>query len=73
MSSAHVDTLMPEHGVRYGQSMTSTEVQQQNTARVQGGGAAILPDHAPPGLIVAANMRIEVTQEDEGTPRRGPP
>ena len=63
MPSAHVDTFMPEHGVCYEQSMTSTEVQQQNTVWVQIRGAS-LPDHAPPGLTVAANVNIEVTQED---------
>ena len=55
MQSAHVDTFMPEHGVCYGQSVTSTEVQEQNTARVQVRGG-ILPDHAPPWLTAAANM-----------------
>ena len=30
--NAHMDTFMPQHGV---QSVTSTEVQQQNTARLQ--------------------------------------
>lgn len=44
----HIDTFMPEHGVPYGQFVTSTEVQQQNTAWVHVRGA-ILPDHSPPG------------------------
>ena len=48
----------------------STEVQQQNISRVQVRGS-IPPDHAPPVLTVAANVSIEVTQEDEGIPRRG--
>ena len=60
---------MPEHGVHYGQTVTSTEVQQQNTAWVQFRGA-ILSDNTPPGLTVAANVSIEVTQEDEVIPRR---
>ena len=54
---------------RHGQSMTSTEIQQHNTAPVQVRGA-ILPDHAKPGLTVAANVAIKVTQEDDGIPRR---
>ena len=52
-----MDTFMPEHGVCYGQSVMNTEVQQQNTARVQIRGA-ILRDHAHPGLTVAANVSI---------------
>ena len=61
---------MPEHGLSHGQSVASTEVQQQNTARVQLRGA-ILPDHAPPGLTGAANVSIKVIQEGEVIPRRG--
>ena len=60
---------MPEHGVRYGQSVRSTDVQQQNTTRVQVRGAIHL-SHTPPGLTVTATVSIEVTQEDEGIPRR---
>ena len=65
----HVDTFMPEHGVLNGQSVTSTEVQQENAARVQIRGA-IRPDQAPPGLTVATNVSIEVTQKDEEILRR---
>ena len=32
---------------------------------------AILPDHTPLVLTVAANLSIEVTQQEEGIPRRG--
>ncbi|KAK3565959.1 hypothetical protein QTP86_023367 [Hemibagrus guttatus] len=38
---------MLEHGVFYGQVVTSTEVQQQDTTRVQIRGA-VPPNHAPP-------------------------
>ena len=53
---------MPEHAVCYGQSVTSAEVQQQNTALVQigVGGGGILPSQAPPGLTVTANVSIKV-------------
>ena len=68
--SAHLDTFTPEHGVSYGQSMTSTEIQQQNTARVQVKGT-ILSNHAPPGLSVIANVSFEITEEDEGISRGG--
>ena len=42
---------------------------QQNSTRFQFSGV-ILPDHALPGLTVAAKVSIEVTQEDEGIPRK---
>ncbi|KAK3562418.1 hypothetical protein QTP86_033559 [Hemibagrus guttatus] len=42
---------MLEHGVRYGQAVTSTEVQQQDTTRVQIRGT-VPPNHAPPAVIV---------------------
>lgn len=45
--------------------VTSTDVQQQNTTRAQVRGA-VLPDHTPPGLIVAAIVGIEVPQENVG-------
>ena len=60
-----MDTLMLEHGVRFGQAVSRTEVQKQNTAWVQI-GAAVPPNHALPGLTVIACMSIEVPQEDEG-------
>lgn len=41
---------------------TVQQVQQQNTSQIQIKGA-ILPDDAPPGLIVAANVSFEVTEE----------
>ena len=56
-----MNTLMFEHGVRYGQIVTSTEVQQQNTTRVQT-GEAIPPNHTPPGNTVAAHVSTEVPQ-----------
>ena len=56
-----MDTLMSEHGVRYGQSMMSTEVQQQNTTLIQIGGA-VPPNHTLPGLTVIAHVSIELPQ-----------
>ncbi|KAK3533260.1 hypothetical protein QTP70_014330 [Hemibagrus guttatus] len=46
---------MLEHGVHYGQAVTSTEVQQQDTTRVQIRGA-VPPNHATPGITVIAHM-----------------
>ncbi|XP_040908613.1 NLR family CARD domain-containing protein 3-like [Toxotes jaculatrix] len=48
-----MDTLS-EHGVHYGQTVTSTEVQQQNTIRVLI-GVAVPPNHASPGVTVDAH------------------
>ncbi|KAK3543782.1 hypothetical protein QTP70_027199 [Hemibagrus guttatus] len=60
---------MLEHGVCYGQALTSTEVQQQDTTRVQIRGA-VPPNHAPPGITVIAHMGIEIPQQNYGVPRR---
>ncbi|KAK3566093.1 hypothetical protein QTP86_025702 [Hemibagrus guttatus] len=60
---------MFEHGVRYGQAVTSTEVQQQDTTRVQIRGA-VPPNHAPPGITVVAHMGVEVPQQNYGVPSR---
>ena len=61
MPSAPVDTLVLEHGVRDGQTATSTEVQQRNTTRIQIRGA-VPPNHASPGITVIAHVRVEVPQ-----------
>ncbi|KAK3558650.1 hypothetical protein QTP86_022968 [Hemibagrus guttatus] len=58
---------MLEHGVRYGQALTSTEVQQQDTTQVQIRGA-VPPHHAPPGITVVAHMGVEVPQQNYGVP-----
>ncbi|KAK3553302.1 hypothetical protein QTP86_033110, partial [Hemibagrus guttatus] len=58
---------MLEHGVCYGQAVTSTEVQQQDTTRVQIRGA-VPPNHAPPGITVVAHMGVEVPQQNYGVP-----
>ena len=50
-----METLMLEHGIRYGQTVTSTEVQQQNTTRVQI-GEAVPPSHTPPGNTVTEGV-----------------
>ncbi|KAK3554715.1 hypothetical protein QTP70_032636 [Hemibagrus guttatus] len=60
---------MLEHGVCYGQAVTSTEVQQQDTTRVQIRWA-VPPNHAPPGIIVVAHMGVEVPQQNYGVPSR---
>ncbi|KAK3541584.1 hypothetical protein QTP86_033098 [Hemibagrus guttatus] len=60
---------MLEHGVRYGQAVTSTEVQQQDTTRVQIRGA-VPPNHDPPGITVVAHMGVEVPQQNYGVPSR---
>uniref|UniRef100_A0A8C2WTY4 LDL receptor related protein 1 n=1 Tax=Cyclopterus lumpus TaxID=8103 RepID=A0A8C2WTY4_CYCLU len=62
---------MFQHGVRYGQTVASTEVQQQNTIRVQI-GQAVPPNHAPPGFSVIAHVSVEVSQENYGVGRRRP-
>ena len=51
--------------VGYGQSMTSTEVQQQNTTLIQIVGA-VPPNHTLQGLTVIAQVSIEVPQQNEG-------
>ncbi|KAK3536169.1 hypothetical protein QTP70_032724, partial [Hemibagrus guttatus] len=58
---------MLEHGVCYGQAVTSTEVQQQDTTRVQIRGA-VPPNNAPPGITVVAHMGVEVPQQNYGVP-----
>ena len=55
-----MDTLMPEHGVRYGQSMTSTEVQQQNTTLIEIRGGGVPPSHPLPGLTVIAHVSLSL-------------
>ncbi|KAK9523328.1 hypothetical protein VZT92_019727 [Zoarces viviparus] len=57
--------LMFEHGVRYGQTVASTEVQQRNTIRVQI-GQAVPPNHCPPGFSVIAHVSVEVPKENYG-------
>ncbi|KAK3562309.1 hypothetical protein QTP86_033325, partial [Hemibagrus guttatus] len=51
------------------QLTTSTEVQQENTIRVQIRGA-VPPNHAPPGITVIAHMGVEVPQQNYGVPSR---
>ena len=60
-----MDTLMFEHGVCYGQTVTSTEVQQGNTTLVQI-REAIPPNQVPPGTTDIAQMSIEVPQQNKG-------
>ena len=52
---------MFEHGVCYGQSMTSTEAKQQSTTLVQI-GQAVPPNHPSPGFSIVAHVRVEVPQ-----------
>ncbi|KAK3573893.1 hypothetical protein QTP86_032986 [Hemibagrus guttatus] len=49
------------------QAVTSTEVQQQDTTRVQIRGA-VPPNHTPPGITVVAHMGVEVPQQNYGVP-----
>lgn len=49
---------------RYGQTVNSTEVQQQNITWVQI-GEALPPDHIPPGVTVAVHMGIELPQQND--------
>ena len=60
-----MDTLILADGVCYGQAMSNREVQQQNTARVQIGGA-VPHNHAPPGLTVNAHMSFLSPPGGEG-------
>ena len=61
MPRALMDTLMFEHGVHHGQTVTCTEVQQQNTTRVQI-REAVPPNHAPPGHTVVTHVSVEGPQ-----------
>ena len=69
-----MNNLMLEHGVCYGPSMASTEV-QQCTTQVQI-RQAIPPNHPPPGFSVIAHVSIEVPQQNYGLagpcPLQGP-
>ncbi|KAK3553315.1 hypothetical protein QTP86_033831, partial [Hemibagrus guttatus] len=51
------------------EAVTSTEVQQQDTTRVQIRGA-VPPNHAPPSITVIAHMGVEVPQQNYGVPSR---
>ena len=57
MPSTLMDTLMAEHGVGYGQTVTSTEVQLLNTILFQI-RESIPPNHTPPGVPVIAHMSV---------------
>ncbi|KAK3523982.1 hypothetical protein QTP70_017489, partial [Hemibagrus guttatus] len=61
---------MLEHGVRYGQAVTSTEVQQQDTTRVQIRGA-VPPNHTPPGSPRRLAVR-PISRNNSETPIPGP-
>ena len=67
---ALMDTLMFEHGICYGQTVTNTEVQQQNTTQVQI-REVVPPNHASPGTTVIARVSIEVPQQNKGVLIRG--
>ncbi|KAK3512968.1 hypothetical protein QTP70_033400 [Hemibagrus guttatus] len=49
------------------EAVTSTEVQEQDTTRVQIRGA-VPPNHTPPGITVIAHMGVEVPQQNYGVP-----
>lgn len=56
-----MDPLMLKDGVCYGGTVTSTEVQQQNTTRVQIRGS-VSPSHTPQGNAGAVHVSVEVSQ-----------
>ena len=56
-----MDTLMAQHVVSYGQTVTGIEIQKLNATRVQIGQSIPL-NNIPPGLTVIAHMNIEVSQ-----------
>ena len=58
MPSALMDTLMDEHGVSYGQTLTSTDIHKLKTTWVQN-GQSICPNCTPPGFAVIAHMSVE--------------
>ncbi|MEQ2229929.1 hypothetical protein ILYODFUR_023958 [Ilyodon furcidens] len=62
--SALMNNLIFEHGVHYGQSVTGTEVQQQNTTWVQI-WEGIPPNQIPPGVTVVSKVAIEVPQQND--------
>ena len=72
MPCALMDTLTLEHGVHYGQTVTSTEVQQQSTLQVQI-GKAVPPNHTPPGNTVHPVERQSPWLEHPPVPLPGPP
>ena len=55
-----MDTVIGEHGVSYGQTVTSTKIQKLNIIQVQIWQSG-LPNHTPSGFTVIAHMRIEVS------------
>lgn len=62
-----IDLLVLEHGIRNGQTATTTEVQQQNTTWVTI-REVVSPNHAHPGLAIAVHMRVEVPQLNYESP-----
>ena len=60
-----------EHGVCYGQTVASTEVQQQNTTLVQI-VVTMPPNHASPSVSIIAQVCIKFPQQDSGVPHRSP-
>ncbi|MEQ2288597.1 hypothetical protein AMECASPLE_024314, partial [Ameca splendens] len=62
--SALVNNLMFEHGVRYEQFVTGTEVQQQNITWVQI-WEGIPPNQIPQGDTVVSKVAIEVPQQND--------
>lgn len=61
MPSALMDTFMIQSGVCCGQTVTDTEVQQQNTLGFRW-GKAVPPNHSPKGNTVTAQRSAEVSQ-----------
>lgn len=57
MTPPQMDTLMIQNGVCYGQTVTGTDIQQQNTSWVQT-GEAVPPNHNPKGNTVTAQVTV---------------
>lgn len=62
MPCAHIDTLVFEHGFCDGQTVTSVDVQQKNTARVQI-RETVSFKVVPPNHIGATNFQIPQQNE----------
>lgn len=60
MPRALMDTLLLKHSVCYGQTVTRTEVRQQNSPGLQI-GEAVPPSHTPPGNTITAHVSCEVS------------
>lgn len=56
-----MDVFVFQHGVHYGQTLTGTEVQQQNTAQAQF-REAVTPNHTLPCPTIIAHFGVKAEQ-----------